>query len=218
MPLHAVVAGATGLVGRALVDELLRDDAFERVTLVGRRALPRDDARLDQRVVDMASLTPDDLPPRVDAAFCALGTTIRKAGSKDAFRAVDHEMALAFARAAHARGARSLHVVSAIGADAASRVFYNRVKGEMERDVRAVGVPATYAYRPSLLVGTREEQRRAERAGLLVAHVLRPLVAAKWRAIPAHTVARAMARDARAPEPGFHVVPNDEIARRGGAP
>ncbi|HWH07583.1 MAG TPA: hypothetical protein VNX21_00190, partial [Candidatus Thermoplasmatota archaeon] len=108
-------------------------------------------------------------------------------------------------------GVPSFHVVSALGADPASRAFYNRVKGEMERDLAAVGFETACAYRPSLLLGDRDERRPAERAGVAAARVLRPLIPAKYRAIPAKTVARAMATHAKAGHPGFHVHESDEL-------
>lgn len=217
MPLHAVVAGATGLVGASLVAQLGDDEVFGDTTLVARRAVPDAPPNARQVVLDLAGIRAADLPSRIDAAFCALGTTAKKAGSQDAFRHVDHDMVLSFARAAHERGARSIHVVSAMGADPQSRVFYNRVKGEVERELRGLGAPSVYAYRPALLLGARQELRPAERVGIAVSRALGPLLPPKYRGVPADAVARAMIRDAHAPTPGFHVVESDEIARRGGA-
>ena len=218
MPLHAVVVGATGLVGASLVAQLGDDEVFGDTTLLTRRAVPNAPPNARQVLMDVGSLQAADLPTTVDAAFCALGTTAKKAGSQEAFRRVDQHMVLAFARAARERGARSIHVVSAMGADADSRVFYNRVKGEMERELRALdAAPSVSVYRPSLLLGARDESRPAERAGIALVTALRPLIPAKYRGVPADVVARAMLRDAHAPSPGFHVVASDEISRRGGA-
>lgn len=210
----AVVAGATGLVGRALVDALLAQPAYGQVTTLGRRPLGARHERLREATVDLARLAARDVPDGAEVAFCCLGTTIRAAGSQDAFREVDHGHVLRFARACLERGVASFHVVSALGADPASRVFYNRVKGEMERDVAALGFPSACAYRPSLLLGERHERRPAERAAMIAARALDPLLVGPlraYRAIPAATVARAMARHALAGEPGFRVHPSDEL-------
>lgn len=213
---RAVVAGATGLVGRALVDELLADGRYAEVTTIGRRALDARHERLRQRVLDLSQTVPADVPEGATVAFCCLGTTIKTAGSQDAFRRVDHGLALRFARACRDAGVASFHVVSAVGADAGSRVFYSRVKGEMERDVRALAFPTTCVYRPSLLLGERSERRPGERAGMVAARALDPLLRGplgKYRAVPAATVARAMARHARSGVTGFHTHPSDELFR-----
>ena len=212
MSMQAAVMGGTGLVGNALLRRLAADPAFGPVVALGRRASGVPGVR-DVRV-DVPR--PEDVPEGTEAAFCCLGTTINKAGSQEAFRAVDHGLVLAFARACRARGVRQFHVVSAMGADAGSRVFYNRVKGEMERDVRALGFPAACVYRPSLLLGERAEPRPGERAGIAVAKALRPLIPAKWRGIPAEIVAGAMVRRAKEAGEGFHVHLSDELWRLAG--
>lgn len=215
--MDALVAGGTGLVGRALLDELSDDAAYSRIVAVGRRAPDHLPPRVVGRAAVMEALASEELPT-ADVAFCCLGTTIKKAGSQDAFRAVDHGLVLAFAQAAKRHGAQSFHVVSALGADPASRVFYNRVKGEMERDLRTVGFRTLVLYRPSLLLGEREERRAGERVGIAVAKALRPLIPAKYRGVEAATVARAMARNAKDPTlVGVHVVESDAIQRAGAA-
>src|SRR3982751_4961884 len=129
----ALVAGATGLIGQALLAQLLADDRYGRVEVVARRPLTSALARhprLGVRIGDAAELAGG--APRADDVYIALGTTIKVAGSETAFRAVDFDLVVAIARAAHRAGATRLGVVSALGADATSLVFYNRVKGEME--------------------------------------------------------------------------------------
>ncbi len=211
--MDAVVAGGTGLVGRALLAELAADASFGRVAALSRRPFDAP-ARVEARVLDLATLEPEEMPP-ADAGFCCLGTTIKAAGSQEAFRAVDHGLVLRFARACRDSGVSSFHVVSALGANAESRVFYNRVKGEMERDVAALGFETLRVYRPSLLLGERQEPRRGERAGIAVAKALRPLIPRRYRGVPAEVVARAMARGAKEGGPGLRVVESDDIARLG---
>lgn len=207
----ALLAGASGLVGGHLLDLLLTSDNVARVVSLGRRPLDRADAKLDQRAVDFARLDGVELP-RVDVAFCCLGTTIKKAGSQEAFRAVDHDAVLAFARRAKAAGARHFLVVTALGADPSSRVFYNRVKGEAEEALRSLGFESLTILQPSLLLGDRAESRPGERAAIVLSRALAPLLRPLGsRPIEALTVARAMAALARAPRAGVRVVPSAEL-------
>ncbi len=211
--LNAIVAGGTGLVGRALIDALEEASAYASVTSLVRRARAPPATKLTERVIAFDALSPADIPEGATTAFCTLGTTIKTAGSRDAFRRVDFEYVLAFARACAARGVTEFHVVSSMGADADSRVFYNSVKGEMEGALREVPFDKTCVYRPSLLLGDRSESRFGEQAGALMMRALRPVIPEKYRAIPAETVARAMANNAtRAPQ-GFNVYESDAIRR-----
>lgn len=205
----AVIAGATGLVGGELLDLLLDDGAWDRVVSVGRRRVEREHPRLEQRVVDFAAL--GDLPPCTDVFSC-LGTTIKVAGSQAAFRKVDHDAVMALAEAAARAGAERFLHVTALGASPDSRVFYNRVKGEAERDVAASGVPATVAFRPSMLDGERAESRLAEHVGLVVMRAVAPLLG-RYRPTHVTDLARAMVAEARAARPGHRVVDAGEVTR-----
>jgi len=140
-----------------------------------------------------------------EAAFCCLGTTIKKAGSPEAFRAVDHGAVVGFANAARKRGARVFLHVTALGADARSSALYNRVKGEVEAAVAALGFDSVYTFRPSILDGEREESRPLERVGLAVGRALGPLLG-KYRPTRAQAVAAAMVASCKQPEPGVHVI------------
>lgn len=211
------LAGASGLVGSELMAALLADPEFGALVSFGRRTLDITAPKLEQRCVDFAAFDAKGAT-RPDAALCALGTTIGKAGSQAAFRAVDHEAVLAFAQAAHAADARVFIVVTALGADIGSRVFYNRVKGETERDLRALGFASLAILRPSLLLGDRRESRPSERAAIVVsrwlAPVLKPLAA---RPIEAAVVARAALAIAHDPPSGARVYPSGELQRLGAA-
>lgn len=207
----ALVAGASGLVGGFLLDALLEDPLYARVVSLGRRALPKEHPRLTQHTVDFARLEPEALPP-ADDAFCTLGTTLKKAGSQEAFRAVDHDAVLAFARAARKAGARRFVLVTALGANPRSRIFYNRVKGEVEEAVKGVGFGSLAILRPSLLLGERAERRPGEHAAIVVTRVLGPLLRPLGgRPIDARTVARAMLTLARAPSPGTRLALSGEL-------
>jgi uncharacterized protein YbjT (DUF2867 family) len=187
------LAGATGLVGRAGLEGLLADESVAAVHALGRREPGIIHLKLTPHVVDFAALPP--LPP-LDEVYLALGTTIKAAGSQSAFRSVDFDANLACARAALAAGARRAGLVSAMGADAKSRVFYNRVKGEMEEALARLPFDGLVIARPSLLTGDRgalgQPKRPAERVATAVSRLLGPLVPANYRPVAAADVARAL--------------------------
>jgi uncharacterized protein YbjT (DUF2867 family) len=210
---RALLAGASGLVGRELLRELLADGSIARVHVLVRRELPQRDPKLTQHIVDFAALA---ALPAIDEAYIALGTTIKVAGSQAAFRAVDADAVLAVARAARAAGARRLGVVSAMGADAHSRVFYSRVKGETEQALAQLGFATLVIARPSMLVGDRTALGQPVRRGEeIAAHVSRWLgfaIPANYRPIEAVRVARALARAVPA-ETGRHVLLSGEMGQ-----
>lgn len=189
----AAVAGGTGLVGRCILDGLLADRSVTAVHALGRRAASISHPKLTWRVVDFAALP---ALPEMDEVYLALGTTIKTAGSQAAFRAVDFDANLAVARAAYAAGARRAGLVSAMGADAKSRVFYNRVKGELEDALADIGFDGLVIARPSLLVGDREAlgqpARPLEKLGLAATKVVGGLIPGNYRPIRADEVARAL--------------------------
>ncbi|HEV8381012.1 MAG TPA: NAD(P)H-binding protein [Gemmatimonadales bacterium] len=196
----ALVAGATGLIGNFVLQFLLADDEWSRVVTVGRRITPQQHDKLEQRVLDLGELeTVSDLP-HVDDVFCCLGTTIKQAGSQPAFRRVDHAFVVGLARACLRTGATQFLLVSAIGADPKSRVFYSRVKGETELAVGRLHYRSTQIFRPSLLLGERREFRLGERIAMVAAPVLAATLIGRlrrYRPIKAETVARAMVTLAR---------------------
>jgi uncharacterized protein YbjT (DUF2867 family) len=204
----ALVAGATGLVGRELLARLLDDPALASVISLGRRAPAVVHPRLRALTVDFAALP---ALPAVDEAYIALGTTIKVAGSEAAFRAVDLDAVVAVAQAARVAGAGRCGIVGAMGPDVNSRVFYNRVKGEMEAAVKAIGYPCLVIARPSLLTGDRASLGQPGRSGERMAQLamkLDWLIPANYRAIGADKVARALHAAVRAGEPGVHILPS----------
>ena len=211
----ALIAGASGLVGGHVLRLLLADPRWDHVLSIGRRELDLRHAKLEQLIVELAQideLSPDNAIMPVDDVFCALGTTIKRAGSQEAFRAVDHDAVVALARTARRAGSSSFLHVSSTGASTGSRIFYNRTKGETERDVAAVGIPTTVAFRPSILDGDRVESRPGEQAGLIVMRALGPVLG-KFRPTRAEDVAAAMIDEAGRREPGIRHVGAGDIAR-----
>jgi len=188
-----IVAGATGLVGREILAGLLADRTVDAVHSLGRRTPAVQHSKLTAHVVDFAALPV--LPP-ADEVYLALGTTIKVAGSQAAFRAVDHDANLAVAKAALAAGASRAGLVSAMGADARSNVFYSRVKGELEDALARMAFEGLVIARPSLLAGNREAlgqaTRRGEEWGFAIGKALGFLIPANYKPIDAGDVARAL--------------------------
>lgn len=207
--LTALLAGATGLVGGEILRRLLACDDYSRVLVLTRRDLgiAARGKKVRQVLTDLDGLAGvrDDL--QADHVFCALGTTIAKAGSQDNFRRVDQVYPLQLAQFAHAAGARHFSIVSALGADARSRVFYSRVKGEVEAALRAMGWPSLCIVRPSLIAGDRGESRPMER---LAVHALR-FAPAKWRPVAAGDIAAAMVNTALRSPPGVTTIESRDI-------
>ncbi|MFP3518275.1 oxidoreductase [Pseudomonas sp. SIMBA_077] len=208
-PQHILLAGATGLTGELLLDRLLNEPTITRVLAPSRKPLA-DHPHLENPVGDPAVFLPQLSGP-VEVAFCCLGTTIKQAGSEEAFRAVDHDMVVAFGKRALEMGAKHLIVISAIGADPKSSVFYNRVKGEMEQSLRAQNWPQLTIARPSLLIGERREERPAEK----FVGTLSKLIPGKYHGIPACELARALWRLALEEQSGVRVVESDELRKLG---
>lgn len=188
-----ILAGATGLVGQEILKGLLADPTVTTVHSLGRRKPQTQHPKLSAHVVDFAVLP--RLPP-ADELYLALGTTIKVAGSQAAFRALDHDANLAVALAALAAGVKKVGLVSAMGADPRSKIFYNRVKGELEDALAKMPFEGIVIARPSLLVGNREvlgqEKRSGEALGLAIAQVLGFLIPANLQPIQASSVAQAL--------------------------
>lgn len=211
----AIVFGATGLVGSAVVNELLSDDRYDMIKIFVRREPGISHEKIDVRIVDVANvnnyaseLTGDDL-------FICLGTTIKKAGSVKAMEVADRDVPAAIARAARDNGVSSVAVVSSIGADSLSRSYYLRIKGEMEMEIAGTGFDRTIIVRPSILLGKRNEFRFGEEAGRVVMKGLKYLLIGrlrKYRGIEARDVAKGMIRLINVqPKPEAIVFESDEL-------
>jgi uncharacterized protein YbjT (DUF2867 family) len=210
----ALLAGATGLVGSHVLEYLLADDAWSRVVTLGRRTTSQRHDKLEQRLVDLGAIEAlGDLPHAGDV-FCCLGTTIKQAGSQQAFRRVDYDFVVGLARAGLRVGATQFLLISAIGADPESRVFYSRVKGEAEAAIRKLPYRAIQIFRPSLLLGERSEFRLGERIAMIGAPLLQLFLVSRlrrYRPIQASDVARAMVRIAREAPRGPNVFEYDAM-------
>ena len=211
-----MVAGATGLVGREVLAALLADSSCIAVHALGRKAPGTRHPKLTAHVVDFARL-PAKLP-RVDEAYITLGTTIKVAGSQAAFRAVDLDAVLAVAKAARAAGATRLGVVTAMGADAYSRIFYNQIKGEAEDGLGALGFPSLVIARPSMISGDRAALGQPGRTGEHFAKPLmalfKPFIPANYRAVAARDVALSLIEAVRQGQPGCRVLLSGALQRR----
>jgi uncharacterized protein YbjT (DUF2867 family) len=215
----ALLAGSTGLIGSYLLKRLLADSRYDSVIALSRKALPISHPKL--KVVAVSLDTLPDVAPTLEADdwFCALGTTIKQAGTQEAFRRVDYEYPLALGKQAAASGAGQFLLVSAIGATPSSSIFYSRVKGETEQELGAFKLPKLHLFRPSLLLGDRTEHRRGERLWSILMKGLNPLLLGslhKYRAVQGDVVAAAMINAANAPsELGVHVYEGNQIVKRG---
>ena len=204
--------GATGLVGQLVLARLLQSQSVARVVAPTRRSLGIEHPRLRNPLVDFEALPEAADWWAVEAVICTLGTTIADAGSRAAFRRVDHDYPLRVAQLARRHGARAYALNSALGANARSSIFYNRVKGELEDALAALEYPSLVLVRPGLIDGRRDRPRAGEGRALAVSRLLRPLLPAKWRPSRAERIADALVEAALDPPPGRSVVEADRLA------
>lgn len=205
----ALVVGATGLIGDLLTHRLVESPDYDRVYVLTRRPLPWQHPRLQEIQFDFDH--PNGLLIRADDIYCCLGTTISQAGSKDAFRKVDYQYPLDVARLGLANGASQFALVSSMGADATSAIFYNRVKGEIERDLMALNYPTLLIFRPSLLLGERAKKRVGELISGVFMRVFAPVIPAKYKAVSAEKVANAMLTTMQQHHRGHHIFESDNL-------
>jgi uncharacterized protein YbjT (DUF2867 family) len=205
----ALIAGASGLVGGECLRRLLASEAYAKVTVVTRRSLgaAARHPKLREIVVDFARLDSLKTGLHADHVFCALGTTIRKAGSREKFREVDFEYPRHLAQLTLASGARHFSLVSALGASPRSSVFYSRVKGELEDALRGMGWPSLCLLRPSVIAGNRQESRPVER----LSETLLRFGPAKYRPVAAGEIAAAMIATAQLEPRGVTVIESSKI-------
>jgi uncharacterized protein YbjT (DUF2867 family) len=208
--MNAAISGSTGFIGTHLINLLKTDETFQRVDVLSRKPLELPEKFNVLVSSDLAKQKMD----AVDVAFCALGTTIRTAGSQEAFYHVDHDLVLAFAKKSKEAGAKAFVLVSSVGANPKTSNFYLRVKGETERDLEGVGFESLIILRPSMLMGDRKEFRFGELIGKGVMTLFNPVMIgglAKYRGIHGKTVARAMLKLGKEHLLGVHVLEGEEL-------
>jgi uncharacterized protein YbjT (DUF2867 family) len=211
---NALISGASGLVGSRLLTQLLADDQYEKVIIITRKPLENKHPKLIQKQIDFDSIESLKLDFQVDDVFCALGTTIKTAGSQDAFYKVDFTYVVNLGKWCASSGVKRFLIVSAMGANAKSGIFYNRVKGEMETAVSQLKIPLIGVFRPSLLMGDRKEKRGGEKLAQVVMGTIGFLFAGpllKYKGIHADVVAKAMIKTANSDAKGFIVFESGEI-------
>lgn len=214
VPRRALLAGATGLVGAELLQVLLASVEYQRVHLVQRRPGTVEHSKAIEHLVSFDELSSLEIEDRITDAFCALGTTIAKAGSVEQLQRVDRDYVQDFGRVTKKLGAERLSVVSAIGADPKSINYFNRTKGEMEALLAELDLPSLRIFRPSLLLGAREERRPKEVVAGVVLGALSPLLAGplrRYRGVEAAQVARAMYATSLEDFSAVRIFESDEI-------
>jgi uncharacterized protein YbjT (DUF2867 family) len=207
-----VLLGATGLVGSHILAQAVNDDRITRIVLLSRSAIANLHSKVTSIVIPLDAMENAAEAFHADAVICALGTTMKKAGSQNAFRTVDFEYPLNAATLAHRHGIRHFLLVSALGADSRSKVFYNRVKGETESAITRIPFQRITIVRPSLLLGERKEFRMGERIGQLFT----PLIPAKYRPVYAHDVASVLIASLFDSKSGVQIIESKDITEFAG--
>lgn len=212
---NALIVGATGLIGSFCLQNLFNDSAYSEAIALVRRPLLEKHRKLKEIITDFSDLDRKLSTVNAHDVFCCLGTTIKKAGSQQAFRQVDYELVVTVAELMKEKGAEQFIVISAMGANKDSRIFYNRVKGEMEEAVKEVGYSCLRIIRPSLLLGKREEFRFAERVGVLLNPLLKLILVGllkNYRPVEADKVGWFMVKIAHErPVAGVHIYESNQI-------
>lgn len=212
--MKVLLLGATGLIGHHCLSYLLKNKSFSEVVAPTRRSLQLKDQKLHNVLVDFDRL--DEYPElfEVDAILCCLGTTIKQAGSRDRFKQVDYQYCMDAAELGRAHSAKTFALVSAVGASERSPVFYSRVKGQLESHLKELEYPSLSIFRPSLLLGERQEERMGETLAALAAPLLNPLLLgsmSRYKAIEADTVARALVNDCLASQQDIGMKPKVKV-------
>lgn len=208
------LSGASGLIGSYLLDQLLNADTVDQIHILVRKKLDKEHPKLIQHIADYENLGQLQIDEKIDVAFCALGTTLRKAGSKDVQTRIDRDYVIAFANWSKSNGAERIGIVSSLGATANTSNFYLRVKGEMEQAVINLQLYYTVFVRPSLLLGPRTERRFGEMIGKAIMTALNPLFfgkAKRYRAVHAQDVAATLIRETLGTSEKIRFVESEEI-------
>jgi len=207
----ALIAGSTGLIGKHLLQLLLESDQYNLVKAITRKPLDFQHPKLENIVVDFDKMTEQYSHFKTDDVFCCLGTTMKQARSKDAFKKVDYDYPVEIAKVCKSQGAKQYSLVSALGADKDSSIYYNKIKGEVEEAISAVGYDRYHIFRPSLLLGDRTEKRSGEDAAKIVYKIFGFLIPSKYKGIEGAKVAKSMLQFASAIENGKFIHESNEL-------
>ncbi|RYG21018.1 MAG: oxidoreductase [Chitinophagaceae bacterium] len=214
MGMKAILIGATGLIGQNLLTKLLADEDYSDVLVISRKKLNVPHTKLKALIINFDELANYKSEIVGDVVFCCLGTTIKKTPDLAVYRKIDYQYPIDVASLAQANGAKQYHLVSAMGANVKSRLFYSRTKGEVERDLQKIAFEAIHIYRPALLDGDRKEKRAAEKIMIGIFRLINPILIGplkKYRSIKIDKVADAMLKNATTTRPGIHIYNSDEL-------
>ena len=206
------IIGATGLIGNKLLNNLMTNDSKLEITTITRRKTHYGHNQIIYP--DLSPQTLKNLKLEADHFICCLGTTIKQAGTKENFRKVDFDLVVEFSKLAKRSGAKSIHVVSSKGANPNSLIFYNRVKGEMETELKNTSIPSIYIYRPSLLIGEREEKRIGEKLSIHFYHSIKnilPISIKKQIGSEVDSIVKKMAENILGHQAGIHIIESSEF-------
>ena len=207
----ALIAGATGLIGGQLLQLLLQDDHYDKVKVLTRKAININHPKLDIILADFDQLSEQASRMKTDDVFCCLGTTMKQARTKEGFKKVDYDYPLEIAQLAKSQGAKQYFLISALGANKNSSIYYNKIKGEVEAGITNAGFETLHIFRPSLLLGNRPETRPGEDSAKLFYKIFSVLIPAKFKGIDSARVARAMLAFAKQQKSGKFIHESSEL-------
>lgn len=208
----AIILGATGLTGIILLEKLLKDTSFEKIKLFSRNSVDRKTQKIEEHLIDMFQLEHHSEAFTADVVFCCIGTTKAKTPNKEIYKKIDYGIPVTAAKLAKQNGIETFIAISAMGADADSSIFYNKTKGEMQRDVLKQNIKNTYVLQPSLIVGDRNENRFGENVAIFFMKTFGFLIPRKYKMIKAETIAEAMQVLAKE-EYSEKIIPSEKIKK-----
>ncbi|SHG28513.1 Uncharacterized conserved protein YbjT, contains NAD(P)-binding and DUF2867 domains [Salegentibacter echinorum] len=214
MPKTAIILGATGLTGGLLLHNLLEDDRYEKIKLFSRKSVEINHPKIEEHLVDLLKLKEEKDKFTADEVFCCIGTTKSKTPDEKKYSSIDRGIPIAAAKLCKENNIDTFSVVSALGANPKSRMFYNRTKGKMEDEVLAQEIKNTYILQPSLITGERKENRSSEKVGKIMLNFLNPFFLGtlrKYKSISAESIAEAMVKITNSSELSLKRIPSDEI-------
>jgi uncharacterized protein YbjT (DUF2867 family) len=212
----ALIAGATGLVGSELLNSLIESNEYQTIHVLTRKSLNKNSSKIIEHIINFDELSSLLSEISIDHVFCTLGTTIKKAGTKANFRKVDFDYVVELGKKAKGWNTEKFLVVSSLGANARSAIFYSRTKGEMEKALQEINLPHLFIFRPSLLMGNRKENRTGEKTAIAVYKIINPLFIGKlkkYKGIEASRVAQAMMKTALHNSSPLKIIESDEIQK-----